>query len=50
MTDISDSLKSTMQNENCSSLCAFLFLKGESSDDEQLSIQQTSDADKSFDE
>ena len=24
MTDISDLLKSTMQNENCSSFCAFL--------------------------
>lgn len=40
MTDISGLLKSTMQNENCSSLCAFLLLKGEYRDDEQLSIQQ----------
>lgn len=26
MTDISDLLKSTMQNENCSSFCAFLLV------------------------
>ena len=32
MTDISDLLKSTMQEENCLSLYAFLVLKGDKDD------------------
>lgn len=44
MTDISDLLKSTMQNEHCSSLYAFLCLKGDA-DDEKFSIQTTTESD-----
>ena len=44
MTDISGLLKTTMQNENCMSLRAFLFLKGDNN--EQL---QSSNVSKSTD-
>ena len=40
MTDISDLLQSTMQKEHCSSLYAFLCLKGENTD-EKFSVQTT---------
>lgn len=36
MTDISDLLKSTMRDENCSSFCAFLLLREENKDDEYV--------------